>query len=65
MIIYKVLAVGKNKVYGMVFGTDEVKELRSQLRGLLPLISSRTIAGVQEYNGGGDNGVKSSKNDGL
>lgn len=64
MIIYKVLAVGKNKIYGMVFGTDEVKEL-SQLRGLLPLISSRTIAGVQEYNGRGDNGVKSSKNDGL
>lgn len=51
----------------MIFGRDEVKELRSQLGELLTTTSSRTIAGVQEYIREGDNnsGVKSSKNDGL
>lgn len=50
----------------MIFGRDEVKELRSQLGELLTT-TSRTIAGVREYirEGDNDSGVKSSKNDGL
>lgn len=64
--LYKIVVVGKNKIYSMIFGRDEVKELRSQLGELLTT-TSRTIAGVQEYirEGDNDSGVKSSKNDGL
>lgn len=63
-MIYKVIVVGKNKIYSMTFGREEVKELRSSFFGRIILTSSRTIIGVYW---GSDNAsrVKYSKNDGL